>query len=301
VPNTSEFLEHLKKAFRASYGAVKSKDWEARVLVQSTSDLTLKADIVSNQAIINYFEQTGLSIKYYSEESEKPLMFSGGRHYAVVADPIDGSINARYGMGMLPYGPIIGMADRSNPKFRDFIVSGYLDINSGNLFYAVSGEGSYSIEKWIDGHKKALPIRTSEVKSLSEAKRIVLDGYMLSDLEPPLRVAFLPTGGDNRSYGAHLALLSAGSIDALITGDNCLHPGKFYTGEEIGPLYLLLRESGGSLVNWRGKDIRDEKVGFDKRKRFHTIAASTKELCLAIAERIQKIQDIAQYMEEKGL
>ncbi len=292
-----ELLEHVKGALLASYTAVRGKGIDSRAKVSTSIDIRTIGDLTANEAIVEYFRASGLPIILYTEELDKPMRFSGEPRYSAIADDVDGTRNMNYGFGMLPHGSIVGIAANPNPKFEDIAASGFLEFNSGNLFYAVKGGGSYLIEGWACGNKAQKRIRTSGATSLQDASYIVPDSYMLGTLAPFFSLDAAKGGGDYHCTGVHLALLASGSIDLFIFANNCTNPKKLETGEEIGPLYLLLKEAGGTIIDWKGNDLGPEEIGLDRNKTFNGIAAATAQLGREyVRERIMKTPELANYV-----
>ncbi len=297
-PSDRELLEHVKGALLASYNAVKGKGSEANVKVNTSVDIRTVGDLTSNEALVKYFRDSGLPLVLYTEELEKPKYFSENPLYAAIADDVDGTRNMNYGFGMLPHGSIVGIAANPNPRFDDIVAAGFLEFNSGNLFYAMKGGGARLIGRWVHGDEQASrEIHTSGVISLENVGSIVPDSYMLGSLAPFFALDASKGGGDYHSTGVHLALLASGSIDLFIFADNCMNLNKLRTGEEAGPLYLLLKEAGGTILDWKGNDLGPEKIGIDKKKTFHGVAAATEQLGKAyIRERMMKTSQLADYI-----
>src|SRR3989344_190444 len=106
----SEALEHIKKALLVSYGIGTKK--EARLVKDTSIDLKTFGDVEISKALIEYFRSSGLPIVVYTEELEQPASFSSNPIYSAVGDEVDGTHNLRYGLGMLPHGGILGIADQ---------------------------------------------------------------------------------------------------------------------------------------------------------------------------------------------
>ncbi len=298
--SNSELLEHVKGALMECYKAVVGKGAEARAKVETDIDIRTVGDLAAKQAFIDYFRASKLPLALYTEELEKPVMFSPEPAYSAVGDEIDGTYNFHRGMGMLPCGSIIGISASKNPTFGDFLCCGFLEFNSGNLFYAIKGKGAYAIEGWAKNGSASRKLTTSGKKNLGEVEKVLLDFYMLSGLSR----LFVPFGreiGDYGSFAAHLALIANGSADLFIGADNCTNLRKRKTGEELGPLYLLVKEAGGAVLDWNGNDLGPEEVGLDRKKAFHAIAAATEELGKELVAKIRKIREIEPYMHSKGL
>ncbi|MBS3132868.1 hypothetical protein J4470_01905 [Candidatus Woesearchaeota archaeon] len=300
MPSDEKLLEHVKGALLACYKAVIGKGAEGKTEVETEIDMKTVGDLAASEALVGYFNSSGLPVVLYTEELEKPMLLSGSPVYSVIGDEIDGTYNFHRGMGMLPHGSIVGVSASKNPKLNEFVCSGFLEFNSGNLFYAVKGKGGYVIEKWAKGGKSVAKLVTSGKKSVEDLNKVMFDFYMLSDLSKPL-IEFGKEKGDVGSFAGHVALLANGTVDLFISGDNCKNPNKLKTGEEIGPLYLLVKESGGAVLDWRGNDLGPEEVGLDRKKVFHLIVAASEELGKKVASKMSEIPEIDAYMAAKGL
>ncbi len=295
-----ELLEHVKGALLACYKAVACKGAEAREEVETTIDIKTVGDLTARQALVEYFKESKLPLALYTEELEQPMLFSQNPVYSAVGDEIDGTYNFHRGLGMLPCGSIIGISASKNPKFSDFLCCGFLEFNSGNLFYAVKGKGAYAIENWAKGGAVSKRLITSGKKKVDEIRKVLLDFYMLSELSP-LFVVFGKEIGDYGSFAAHMALIAKGSVDLFVGADNCSNKNKLKTGEELGPLYLLVKEAGGAVLDWNGNDLGNEEVGLEKKKTFHSIVAATEALGKEFAFKIKKIPEVAAYINSKRL
>jgi len=297
-----EALEHVKKALLASYSAVMRRGDRAGFTRDTPTDLKTSGDVAASKAWSEYFGNSGLPVTVYTEELENPLSHSPAPVYSAVGDEIDGTHNLKYGLGMLPYGSILGIADKADPRFRDFIASGFLEFNSGNLFYAVREGGAYIIKGWTGKETKAVRLKTSGKKRLDEPElNVIADVYMLGGLAGAFMPLVAKRGGDFRSTAVHLAMVACGSCDIFISGDNCPNPKKRRTGEEIGPGYLLVREAGGAVFDWNGNDLGEERVALPEKKTFHVVVAATEELGREFVEEMHRTQEIADYLKRKKI
>ena len=73
---------------------------------------------------------------------------------------------------------------------------------------------------------------------------------------------------DFSSAAFHLAGISSGLFDAYLSPSQKAH--------ELGAGYLLIKEAGGFLQDWKGKLL--DKVRYDFDAKYPIIAASTQEL-----------------------
>lgn len=291
-------IEVVKSALSAAFSVERGKG-----LYGEQKDITNRADIDVGQAILNSLKKSSFPLIAYTEEFGKVELHSSPQ-YSVVFDDMDGSLNYRDGFGMLPHGSILGVFESPDPKFNECLASGYLDFNSGNLFYAVKNQGAYLIEGWAKGRKEETQIHTSGRKSISDKTflRFVPDLYMLGSLSPSfVRFSDRAWLGDLRSTAVHLALVACGSVDIFILGDNCHIPTKRRTGEEVGPGYLLVKEAGGVMLDWNGRDLGEERVALHEKKTFHVVVAATEELGQEFVEWMHTVPEIVDYIKRKNL
>jgi fructose-1,6-bisphosphatase/inositol monophosphatase family enzyme len=295
---SEEALDHIKNMLRSSYEAVKNKGKEAIKTTDANKDLQTVADLTADRAFIDYLKKSNLPAIYYTEELDKPVRLSKDPEYALIGDPIDGTSNMSKGLGMLPYGGIAGLADKPDPRLKDFIASGFLEYVSGNLFYALKGKGSFMIRNWTGGNGKAVKIATSGVKDIANLNMIV-DLYMLGNIGGSF-LKYAPKPMDYGSNALHYILVASGAFDVCITGDNCRIPEKRRTGEELAA-HLLVKEAGGAFIDWNGNDLGQERIGLQDKKTFHVIAAATPELGQKFVKMMHEMPEIREYMEKKGM
>ncbi len=299
-------LKVVKESLSASYNAVKLAGEKGRTLSGSQTDINTLADKEAGRAILGVLRKYPILVAY-SEERGKEELKSGRSGHSAVFDDIDGTMNFKYGNGMLPYGSIIGIFNRTKPRFKDYLAAGFLEFNSGNLFYAERDKGTYLVSAWakhgMNGDE--MRISTSERKKMDGRHpplKIVPDFYMLGSLGKHFAHFCDSTWlGDFRSSATHMALVASGAIDIFVAADNCDNPAKRRTGEELGPGYALVTEAGGAILDWKGNDIGPEEIGLDKGKPFHIVAASTRNIGLKFVESMKEIPEIFEYMSAKKL
>ncbi len=286
----------------AGLGRAATEIESTRVDIQTRGDLAARDALV--KAVSGLQEELGLGFVVYSEELESPVKLSENPRASVVADEWDGTHNKLNGAGILPNGPLVGIAYAPNPKFEDVVAAGFLEVVSGNLFVAVRGNGAYVISHYLRGGRERETLRTSGKKVFDGNEQAIIDTIMLGNLQGAFPDYTMKLGGGQfNSTAAHLALVAAGGRDIFVTGDNCTSaPNKRRTGEEIGPLYLLLNEAGGTILDWNGNDLGQELIGLGEKKVFHVVAAATPELGREfVREAIHKNPVLVSYMKGKGI
>ena len=288
-----------------AYNAVHGKD-ELKKTTSTNIDIATKGDAAAGEAMVEYLKKIKDIGVVYTEEQGKVVLNKNGQ-YSVILDDIDGTKNFKEGFGMLPHGSIAGVFKGRDPRFCDCMAAGYIDFPSGNLFYAIDGMGFYVKEGLA---KKGLESKTKKLKTTGrkqlfiEGKNLTMlpDIYMLGDLAP----AFMEYSarawlGDFRTSAGQLALVAAGSADLFVTCDNAFNPNKHKTGEELGPAYLMIKEAGGAMTDWLGRDVGKERVGLGEKKPWHAIVAATPKLADEFSRDMWKKPAIKEYMRKKGL
>jgi fructose-1,6-bisphosphatase/inositol monophosphatase family enzyme len=233
-----------------------------------------------------YFDKQPDSYNILSEEEShnNPQEIDPDADYTVILDEIDGTANMQRETSH--YGPLLGIAEESDPAFNNIIAMGFLDLQTGDLYEAYKDGGAYRTRKWGRGNRQTEQIQTSGRTTLGgkEPASILLDQYMLGDRS---ELAELWQQGPCRDYGCtgkHLALVADGSDDVMITGDHCsFYESKHETAEELGSGYLLITEAGGVITDWDGNDIGEETIRLHEEKSFNVIAAATEELADELA------------------
>jgi len=292
----------VKDSLLTCYKALEAAGKDAKKIEGKQIDVSTKGDQIVGDAIINYLRNYKTPFVLYTEEKGKVELRPKCSH-SIIFDDIDGTLNFKEGMGMLPFGTILGVFENTDPTFNDCIASGFLEYNSGNLFYANRGQGAYSIEKFARGKREEARIRTSGRKSMegSSSLKLALDIYSLGSLAP----IFAKYSGQNNWLGdfrcklVHIAQIAYGAQDLLVFADNYSNRNKRSTAEELASGYLLVKEAGGSVLNWKGKDVGPEKVGLPEKRTFDIVMGSTEELVREFLKQIYASPEIASYMKNK--
>jgi fructose-1,6-bisphosphatase/inositol monophosphatase family enzyme len=298
----SDFVKIVKEALLESYKATRGS--EGKRSLSKGKDFLTKADIDSGKAIVDVLREANIPFVVYSEESKDPILIGKDAEYSVVFDELDGTRNYRDSFGTIPHGPIIGIFNSPDPKFRDCLVSGYLEFNSGHLFYAKRGEGAFLVQGFAKGADLEERISTGGKRHMEGEGMLTIapDFYMLGNLSEPF-ATFAGKGPltDIGSTAHHLAMVASGGVDIFVFANNCHFPGKHRTGEEIGPGYLLVKEAGGSMLHWAGNDMGESKIGLGEGKTFHGVVASTEELAGEFIAEMHEMGEVRAYMNSEKL
>lgn len=300
IPQSAETL--VREALLAGYKALEAAGEDARKIEGPQIDITTKGDLLVGAAITEFLKfQHVPPAAVYSEERGKEVIDPTSM-YSVIFDGIDGTWNYAHGRGMLPYGTVLGVFGDADPAFRDCLAAGFLEFTSGNLYYAARGCGARVIDGFARGGDKATQIKTSGKQEINGPLNIAPDLYMLGSTAP----AFVKLSSESHwlkdfaCSGAQIALIADGSLDIFITADNCANRNKRKTGEELGPGYLLVKEAGGAVLDWRGEDIGPAKIGLAERKGFDVVVAATEELGQAfIVKKMLTASEVQAYLKDR--
>jgi len=211
-------------------------------------DQTIYLDQLAEQVVVEHLEKayrSGLRFRLISEElGERDF----GGDALVLADPLDGSVNAKMG---LPYYAVV-LAATQGDRFQDVRLGYVQNLVTGAEFHAVSGGGAFR-----DGH----PLQPDPPP---------FDGRTI-----PVVQLDAPTGVDPREGAArilaraekvrqlgsaalNLCHAAAGGIALQVT------PAPVRAFDLAAPL-LILREAGGVATDFAGRPLEGVSVRLDSR------------------------------------
>ncbi|MFW9952781.1 MAG: inositol monophosphatase family protein [Candidatus Thorarchaeota archaeon] len=261
---TIDFLKQLAfNIYDKVHPLIGTKEGAAKVDKGTEGDLSMKIDLVAEQALINTLQQSNVNLLLISEEiGEK---YIGRKEKAIesnnvlIVDPVDGSNNAVRG---IPYCSF-SVAFAKGKYVRDIEKALVLDLTTKDIYWAYKGQGAYLNETPI--HVSDLDISDNCFFELNLSKRKMFD--QLKRLEQIIkrfyRIRILG------STALTLCQLAKGSMEAFINlrGTNRL--------VDVAAGLLILKEAGGSIISLNGKGI-DEKLSINFR--FPFIASNKKVL-----------------------
>ncbi len=273
----------------------------------TSSDFASEADKALTETFREYFE--GLDEDYHilsEEQFGEGMTVDPEADYTVIIDEFDGTFNMMNGLGEDSFGPCIAICEQpeseeKGPKFEQVLASGFLDVPSGNKYLAKKGEGAtiiYGDNVVVPKEKrnKTEEIHTSGRESIDgdSPPTVIVDNYMLSELpnEDIGQLHSIGPSGDYRTWAGHMAKIARGGItpsgyDVGVTGNFCKYDDKkLSTAEELAFGYLLVKEAGGTVADWKGNDIGDELIGLHEEKPFNVIVAATPELAKDFAGKL---------------
>jgi myo-inositol-1(or 4)-monophosphatase len=222
-------------------------------------DETTAIDAAAERVILARFEGLG-DLTIVSEEVG--VLGDGATH--VVIDPIDGSLNAKRGIGFFA----LSIAVASGPTMGDVDFGFVNDFGTGEEWTATRGEGASLDGTPLDGE---LPKERIEILAFEATRTasVAEKAAAVVDLAYRLRIM--------GSLALSLCHLAAGRIDAVCS----LKPAR---AVDIAAAQLLVRERGLAI------DLPDAApfaaAPLDVQGRSRVVAAGTPEVCRQLAHAL---------------
>lgn len=222
-------------------------------------DETTAIDAAAERVILARFEGLG-DLTIVSEEVG--VLGEGATH--VVIDPIDGSLNAKRGIGFFA----LSIAVASGPTMGDVDFGFVHDFGTGEEWTATRGEGARLDGTPLDGE---LPKEKIEILAFEATRTasVAEKAAAVVDLAYRLRIM--------GSLALSLCHLAAGRIDAVCS----LKPAR---AVDIAAAQLLVRERGLAI------DLPDAApfaaAPLDVKGRSRVVAAGTPEVCRQLAHAL---------------
>ena len=226
-------------------------------------DETTAIDAAVERALIRRFRSASLDAVLVSEEVGEVELGRGGRT-RIVLDPIDGSLNAKRGIGFFS----LSVAVADGPRMGDVEFGFVHDFGTEEEWTARRGGGAYLNGHALDGERpkdeiEILVFEATRTASVAEKAGAVVD------LAYRLRIM--------GSLALSLCHLAAGRVDAVCS----LKPAR---SVDIAAAQLLVREQGLAI------DLPDappfDDAPLDVAGRSRVVAAGTEQLCARLYEAL---------------
>ena len=234
-------------------------DREAVVGSGKGGDDTTAIDAAAERVILARFE----GLKGLTIVSEEAGVIGDGETFVVI-DPIDGSLNAKRGIGFFA----LSIAVSSGPTMGDVDFGFVHDFGTGEEWTAARGEGT-----WLNGESLDGQLPKDEIEILSfEATRtaaVAEQAAAVVDLAYRLRIM--------GSLALSLCHLAAGRVDAVCS----LKPAR---AVDIAAAQLLVRERGLAIDLFDAPPFGSAPLDLEGRSR--VVAAGTPELCRKLASAL---------------
>jgi len=219
-------------------------------------DETTAIDQAAERAVLARFD----GIDDVTFVSEEVGTFGDGRVHVVI-DPIDGSLNAKRGIGFFS----LSVAVASGPTMGDVDFGFVHDFGSEEEWTATRGEGARLNGHLLEGE---LPKERIEILSFEATRTasVAEKAAAMVDLAYRLRIM--------GSLALSLCQLAAGRVDAVCS----LKPAR---SVDIAAAQLLVRERGLAIDLFETPPF--EAAPLDVEGRSRVVAAGTPELCRQLA------------------
>jgi myo-inositol-1(or 4)-monophosphatase len=222
-------------------------------------DETTAIDKAAERAILARFDDVD-DVTFVSEEVGA---LGDGRTYVVI-DPIDGSLNAKRGIGFFS----LSIAVASGPTMGDVEFGFVHDFGTEEEWTATRGGGAQLNGLLLDGERpkdriEILSFEATRTASVAEKAAAVVD------LAYRLRIM--------GSLALSLCHLAAGRVDAVCS----LKPAR---SVDIAAAQLLVREQGLAIDLFEAPPF--EAAPLDVEGRSRVVAAGTPELCQQLARAL---------------
>ena len=271
-----EFLRELSEQCMKEYQRIADTGGHKEDVSDSAEAIS-EVDERMTEVIMDAFRARPEKFSFESEELKKKsenLVVSGD--YTVVFDEIDGTGNMKNERG--PFGPVIGIAEGDDPVFDDVVAAIFYDLKNDSLYEAYSGVGAYRDGEEI-GVAETIPEEDIAVRGL-------VDQAMLGKKPEIAESMWRYHCKDLGSMAFNIALVASDRADFLVTGGHG-YVKENNTAEEIGPLYLLVKEAGGEIVDWEGEDIGGTEIGMDRNKSHDVVVAPNQRFAERLADEIK--------------
>ena len=254
-----EVLARLAGEALAFLQKIQDQTRSSIVSVKGAGDIATQGDIRAESFILGALERHFPGVPVLTEETG--LRGEMGDLLFMV-DPLDGSTNYHRGHGH--YAVAIALVEKGMPLAAAAAVG-----ETGEIFSAMKGEGAYLGEK-------RLRIQSAPLNALSmTALPSHFDGRM------PAYVEWLYlNGGKIRNYGSsvsHICQIADGRIDLCVLG-------KTKLWDFVAP-GLILKEAGGFLGDFHGKEVFPLTLHLENLERKHSIVVSNGEAHKALMEK----------------
>jgi myo-inositol-1(or 4)-monophosphatase len=211
-------------------------------------DRTIYLDQLAEEIVVRHLEQayrSGLRFRLISEElGERDF----GGEPLVLADPLDGSYNAKMG---LPYYAVV-LAVTEGDRFSDVRLGYVQNLVTGDEYHAFSGAGAFHMGEPLrptppafDG--RSIPLVQFDAPSGVEPRARAAPIFALAEKVRQLGSAAL-----------NLCHTASGGVALQVT------PAPVRSFDLAGPV-LILREAGGIATDYQGGSIESVSVRLDTR------------------------------------
>lgn len=227
----------------------------------SHHDLVTAADLLAQEKIVEsltrLLKKRGIEKKDIGFIGEEEL-YTPSLH-TFVMDPLDGTTNFESGIGLF----VVAIAYFYKDTLTASVIYNPID---GALYYAQAGHGAYRIK---NGVKKKLSVEPYILARCLLGTYIATDSSGRGSLVDSIRKLYHHIKG--------IRILGSASVDLCYVADNKLDIVTHRTTRlwDVAPGELILRESGGIVVDLHGREF---SYNLKDYKKFYPILATHPKL-----------------------
>jgi myo-inositol-1(or 4)-monophosphatase len=222
-------------------------------------DETTAVDAAAEHAVLARFEELD-DVTIVSEEAGQ----AGNGSTYIVVDPIDGSLNAKRGIGFFS----LSIAVASGPRMGDVEFGFVHDFGTEEEWTATRGDGARLNGQLLDGD---LPKERIEILAFEATRTASVAEKAAAVVELAYRLRIMG------SLALSLCHLAAGRVDAVCS----LKPAR---SVDIAAAQLLLLERGLAIDLFEDPPFAAAPLDVEGRSR--VVAAGTPELCQELARAL---------------
>jgi len=250
-------------ALKESHSIIRTlgESGKENIVKNKFNELSLKADIECEKAVIKILREKNIPVKIISEEHGVTIIGDKPK-YTAVLDGLDGSNVYKKDINKGRYGTMLAVFSGLDPKYKDYIFSGAIEHAKNKLYFAVKNQGSFIMEK-----DEIIPIKCNSKIRLDKNGIIYIDEYF----EKNRKIFSEKLINYNTKYlGSSCAYyidLASGKADLVL---ECTRKGNL----EIAVAFGLIVESGGIITAIDGISIAEKKyLEFGQNENIQIIAA----------------------------
>jgi myo-inositol-1(or 4)-monophosphatase len=216
-------------------------------------------DLAAEKAIVEIFQQHGVSFTLISEESGVKEFGATPKQCYVTVDPIDGTTNLVRGLPFYATSIAVSAAPVLSSVYAGLVA----DLFHDTTYTALEGKGAYR-----DGEK----IASSKMAALDEAMiGLDLNTYRVSEIAPQL-TSLIQHTKHIRHFGANaleLCYVAEGLTDAFVDIRGKLRATDIAAG------ILILKEAGGTVTTPEGEAL---EVKLDAKEKVKFVASGNAKI-----------------------